>query len=33
PDTNVPETKLVLPPLPGKPQKERYSVLKPIAPL
>ena len=31
PDTSVPKTKLVLPPLAGKPQKERYGVLKPIA--
>ena len=31
PDTLVPETKIVLPPLEGKPQKERYGVLKPIA--
>jgi len=31
PDTSVPETKIVLPPLEGKPQKERYGVLKPIA--
>ena len=31
PDTKVPETKIVLPPLPGKPQKERYGALKPIA--
>jgi hypothetical protein len=31
PDTKVPETKIVLPPLDGKPQKERYGVLKPIA--
>lgn len=30
PDTKVPETKLVLPPLDGKPQKEGYGVLKPI---
>ena len=31
PDTKVPETKIVLSPLDGKPQKERYGVLKPIA--
>jgi len=31
PDTSVPETKIVLPPLEGKLQKERYGVLKPIA--
>jgi len=31
PDTSVPETKISLPPLDGKPQKERYGVLKPIA--
>lgn len=31
PDTKVPETKIVLPPLDGKPQKERYGALKPIA--
>ena len=30
PDTKVPETKISLPPLDGKPQKERYGVLKPI---
>ncbi len=30
PDTHLPETKLKLPPLPGKPHKERYSALKPI---
>ena len=30
PDTSVPETKIVLPPLEGKLQKERYGVLKPI---
>ena len=30
PDTSVPEAKLALPPLAGKPQKERYGVLKPI---
>jgi polyphosphate kinase 2 len=31
PDTSVPKSKLVLPPLEGKLQKERYGVLKPIA--
>jgi polyphosphate kinase 2 len=31
PDTSVPGTRIVLPPLEGKPQKERYGVLKPIA--
>ncbi len=30
PDTHVPETKLEFTPLPGKPLKERYGVLKPI---
>jgi polyphosphate kinase 2 len=30
PDTSVPGKKIVLPPLDGKPQKERYGVLKPI---
>ena len=30
PDKNVPETKLRFPPLPDKPKKERYGVLKPI---
>lgn len=30
PDTHVPETKLKLTALPGKPLKERYGVLKPI---
>ncbi len=30
PDTHMPETKLKLTPLPGKPLKERYGVLKPI---
>ena len=32
PDTRVPETKLAFEPLPGKPPKERYGVLQPIAP-
>jgi hypothetical protein len=27
----VPEAKIEFPPLPGKPLKERYGVLKPIA--
>ncbi|MBC7989164.1 MAG: polyphosphate kinase 2 [Luteimonas sp.] len=31
PDTRVPESKLKFPPLKGKPRKERYGVLKPIA--
>ena len=31
PDTSVPEKKISLPPLAGKPLKERYGVLKPIA--
>ena len=31
PDTSVPVAKVSLPPLEGKPQKERYGVLKPIA--
>jgi polyphosphate kinase 2 len=31
PDTHVPESKLKLTPLPDKPHKERYGVLKPIA--
>ncbi|TWI00867.1 polyphosphate kinase 2 [Luteimonas cucumeris] len=31
PDTHVPETTPAFPPLPGKPLKERYRVLKPIA--
>ena len=31
PDTRVPAAKIELPPLPGKPAKERYGVLKPIA--
>ena len=30
PDTSLPETKVVLPPLDGKALKERYGVLKPI---
>ena len=30
PDTSVPKAKIVLPPLDGKPRKERYGVLKPI---
>jgi polyphosphate kinase 2 len=32
PDTHVPESKLKLTPLQGKPHKERYGVLKPIPP-
>ena len=32
PDTNVPPAKLTFPPLPGKPKKERYRVLKPLRP-
>ena len=32
PDTKVPPTRIELPPLDGKPLKERYGVLKPIAP-
>jgi polyphosphate kinase 2 len=32
PDTRVPETKLELEPLPGKPKKERYGVVAPIKP-
>jgi polyphosphate kinase 2 (PPK2 family) len=31
PDTSVPKAKISLPPLDGKPRKERYGVLKPIA--
>jgi polyphosphate kinase len=31
PDTRVPEAAIEFPPLPGKPIKERYGVLKPIA--
>jgi len=31
PDTHVPEEKFVLPPLEGKPLKERFGVVKPIA--
>ncbi len=31
PDTHVPDTKLKLTPLPGKPLKERYGVIEPIA--
>jgi polyphosphate kinase len=31
PDTKVPEAKIQFPPLAGKPSKERYGVLKPIA--
>ena len=31
PDTHVPEEKFVLPPLDGKPLKERFGVVKPIA--
>lgn len=31
PETRVPEKKIEFPPLPGKPLKERYGVLKPIA--
>ena len=30
PDTSVPKARITLPPLDGKPQKERYGVLKPI---
>jgi hypothetical protein len=30
PDTKVPTTRVELPPLDGKPLKERYGVLKPI---
>jgi len=30
PDTRVPEPKVELPPLPGKPKPERYGVLEPI---
>ncbi len=30
PDTRMPETKIDFAPLPGKPMKERYGVLKPI---
>jgi len=32
PDTRMPEADFTLAPLPGKPKKERYSVLKPLAP-
>ncbi len=32
PDTTVPQTRLTFAPLPGKPLKERYGVIKPIAP-
>lgn len=32
PDTRIPEPTLEFPPLPRKPAKERYGVLKPIAP-
>jgi len=32
PDTRVPDRKIELPPLPGKPLKERYGVLKPTEP-
>jgi polyphosphate kinase 2 len=32
PDTRVPETPLQFEPLPGKPAKERYGVVKPIPP-
>jgi len=32
PDTKVPEARIGFSPLPGKPLKERYGVLKPIAP-
>ena len=32
PDTAVPEQPLELPPLPGKPLKERYGVLRPLKP-
>ena len=31
PDTRIEEEKIEFPPLPGKPRKERYGVLKPIA--
>jgi len=31
PDTRLPEPKMKFPPLPGKPRKERYGALKPIA--
>jgi hypothetical protein len=31
PDTRVPPDKIEFAPLPGKPLKERYGVLKPIA--
>jgi polyphosphate kinase 2 len=31
PDTSVPETRIVLPPLKGKAHKERYGVLRPVA--
>ena len=31
PDTQVPESKIEFPPLKGKPQKERYGVVKPLA--
>ena len=30
PDTNVPPAKIAFAPLPGKPKKERYRVLKPV---
>ena len=32
PDTKLPETHVDFPPLPGKPKKERFGVLKPIPP-
>ena len=32
PDTHIDEPVVALPPLPGKPKKEKYSVVKPIAP-
>jgi len=32
PDGSVPPAKIALPPLEGKPQKERYGVLKPVPP-
>ena len=31
PDTRIEEEKIEFPPLPGKPRKERYGILKPIA--
>jgi hypothetical protein len=32
PDTFVPEAPIDLPPLPGKPKEERFTVLEPIPP-